>query len=77
MTPRQQKVVLAAVLSGATWGAACIRAGIPLEQLHDTVEQAQQGRCRIKLRFVTRLREAGKQATEASLQQHRKGEIHA
>lgn len=77
MTSTQQRIILAAVLAGCTWPTAALAAGLIPEQLADAVRQAQQSGCRVKLRFVHRLRKAGQQATETSLQQHRKGGIDA
>lgn len=77
MTPTQQKSIIAAVAAGLSWPAAALKAGVNLEQLHSIVQQAQKGKCRVKLRFVSRLREAGKVATEASLNEHRIGGMHA
>lgn len=77
MNTTQQRIILAAVLSGATWTTAALTAGMDPEKLADVVEQARQGKCKVKLRFVSRLKKAGEQATEASLRQHRKGGIHA
>jgi hypothetical protein len=77
MNATQQRIILAAVLSGATWTTAALAAGMNPEHFTETIQQALQGRCRIKLRFVTRLREAGRQATENSLTQHRRAINHA
>jgi hypothetical protein len=77
MTPQQQRAILAAVIAGCSWTTAALAAGVAPEQLHNIVEQAQQSGCRVKLRFVHRLKQAGKVATETTLQQHRKGGIDA
>lgn len=73
MTPTQQRIILAAVLSGATWTAAALAAGMDPERFTETIQRAQQSGCRVKLRFVHRLKQAGKVATENSLKCHKEG----
>lgn len=73
MTEQQQRQIIAAVLSGASWPTAALAAGATPEQLHDFIESARQGRCKLKFRFITKLKAAGKEATEASLNCHKRG----
>ena len=70
MTAAQQRIILAAVLSGATWTTAALAAGMDPERFAETIQRAQQSGCRLKIKFVSRLRKAGEQATEASLSRH-------
>ena len=72
LTAEQQRMIISSVLAGCTWPSAALAAGATPEQLAEFVQQAKEGRCKLKFRFVTRLKQAGKEATEASLRQHQK-----
>lgn len=72
LTAEQQRQIVADVLAGASWPTAALAAGATPEQLANFVQQAREGRCKLKFRFITRLKQAGVQATEASLRQHQK-----
>lgn len=78
LTEHQQRQIVESVTAGKTWPRAFELAGIGLDEMLTVVSAGKRvGGCPDCQAFVKRLEGAGRQATEASLKQHTRGQIHA
>lgn len=72
MKKAKRKEIIRLVAAGHSWTSAVHNSGASLEEFYDLVQGGHYGHCKRCIKFVDRLEKAGREATEASLGQHRK-----